>query len=1699
MAERIADRYEVVRSLGSGGMGEVFLVRDERDGSLRALKRLTLQTPEAAARMREEFAFLARVDHPNIVQVFDYGLLAKGGAYFTMEYLNGRAFDEAVRPGDVSGAMRASREILAGLEAIYAAGLVHCDLKPSNVVLVAPTPEGGGRPVARVLDFGFAGRLDQSGEGKVRGTPGFVAPEVLAGGPYTRESDAYALGATLYRVLSGQNPFPGRDAGAIFAAQRRGLPSALSLRNFGVPRSLEAIVLQLLDPMPQARADGMRALAGLVAAKASIGQTLWESGASVEIGRGVLVDRTEELARLIAHLRRPGLRVAMVSGAEGVGRTRLAREVAVEIELRGWNVLWFDAEHLPSGQVSASGERRGLLLILDGVDAWPPGAIDPLLLESAPLPLAILATTDPGGEQGAWQRAFLRLPKDPSWLALELFPFDERETGELIRARLGTDPPDGLAHALRGGVGGTPGAIHAGLDRLMHTGRLRRFGERWEFDPRGLAEALDPRELDSRDLSWGELTARARRILLVVASWPEPIAEERIAEVSGELFGDVQEEIRSFAWHGWVEVAPGGLVSMPALRAQSIICTPKDPETTVTRECLSQELRRRLEAGTEPDDKLRLRTLRLLGTQESVLGRHGTAIPILLEAVRAATTRDLSEAIGASHTIEAILPTSGPEAAHVLADLGRIWRRLEGTSEAVSLWRRAIDALPEDEARRRAELAEEAAEALFRLGRYEEAVNLISEVLEAGPMATDAKDSPRLLRGRLMSLRGNGHHFLGRVDLVGLDLEEALRLLPVDALKDRALAENRLAIHTYMAIDPERGREQLMKALGTAERSADPGAIGRVHANLSLVARMERRFDSADEHMTVALEKLSPLGDVELLGSLMAGRVSILSQSGHWADLEPLANEVETLARRTGNESLLLNVLATRASVAARIGRLSELRRIQRTERAWLHRTDRVDAMLHHRLFVAEHARLLGREVSAVRLFRKVFGDSKQTSDPMYRALCMEGLGKLQFERGNLDSAERLFRRVLRLDRVSPDFLDSARLGLARVALIRKDESLCREIQTSVRKDPPRALGSAAVRIEIEAVDDLLSGRADSAYSLFSESAGLLADLGLIPRAIETARQGGRGLIQSRRPSEGRTLLLRAHSLARSHGLHRWAGRIADDVLEAEPSVSVAAEALGSADGIRNVLAQVSEVLNSILDFPTLLQKSLSLVCEYVGAERGFILLTDGHSGDLRPVASFGVVDEGARESALEVSRTVVRRVVESGEAFRSDDAASDPRLGSTLSILDLAVRSLLCVPLRIKSDPLGTVYLESRTSPAVFAERELTLVEAFANLVAISIQNSRLHDELRRSRDRVIQENLSLRREVTGRYKKTNIIGQSSEIERVLGEIERVAVSRGSVLISGESGTGKELIAKTIHFASPRAERPFLSLNCAALPGDLIEAELFGIEDHVATGVRGRPGIFERADGGTLFLDEIGDMPLSLQAKLLRVLQEREFNRLGGSKVIRVDIRLIAATNQDLRHLIREGRFREDLFFRIYTLPIHIAPLRERKVDVPVLAKHFLERFCEENGIPVPRMSSGFVDVLLRSNWTGNVRELQNYIERSVVMSRQPILEPTVLPSDLESDPAFSGEVKAASTSSDSNSPASQLPSDLKRAIEDLERQWILLALDQWSGNQRQAARALGVMEPTLRYRIARLGIGPASKDRRVRSKTSSGRAPTK
>jgi transcriptional regulator with PAS, ATPase and Fis domain len=383
----------------------------------------------------------------------------------------------------------------------------------------------------------------------------------------------------------------------------------------------------------------------------------------------------------------------------------------------------------------------------------------------------------------------------------------------------------------------------------------------------------------------------------------------------------------------------------------------------------------------------------------------------------------------------------------------------------------------------------------------------------------------------------------------------------------------------------------------------------------------------------------------------------------------------------------------------------------------------------------------------------------------------------------------------------------------------------------------------------------------------------------------------------------------------------------------------------------------------------------------------------------------------------------------------------------------------------------LGGLFLGRKLSGEEYSQADHELLEAVASHVTTALENLQLYEKLKDAQERLQLENIALREEVQKEYEGGRIIGQSEGMQKIMQQIRNVAKSPTNVLIYGETGTGKELVAKTIHYLSPRKDGAFVAVNSTAIPENLVESELFGIEAGIATGVKKHIGYFEQAEGGTLFIDEIGDMPVSSQAKILRVLQERSFRRVGGTKEITVDVRVIAATNKNLEQEMRNGNFREDLFFRLSVLEIHIPPLRNRRDDIPLLVNHFVKKYEVKIGTKIKGFSTKAMNLLNEYDWPGNIRELENEIERVITLSPNGAV---IQPEDLSH--------KISQATPNIELPQVLTADSLRGAVDNLERYLIQNALAKYRWNKSAVARNLGISRLGLQKKIDRLGITPDS-----------------
>jgi transcriptional regulator with GAF, ATPase, and Fis domain len=597
--------------------------------------------------------------------------------------------------------------------------------------------------------------------------------------------------------------------------------------------------------------------------------------------------------------------------------------------------------------------------------------------------------------------------------------------------------------------------------------------------------------------------------------------------------------------------------------------------------------------------------------------------------------------------------------------------------------------------------------------------------------------------------------------------------------------------------------------------------------------------------------------------------------------------------------------------------------------------------------------------------------------------------------------------------------------------------------------------------------DRLRLGRVNLSFEVAGQEQDLINQVTLLVRRIHR-RFGTEGLLEA------------AQAFATSANEQGVSGLLAN------------AEEVRAAAQLQSVVTAMAEerrpeaVLGQIVD----------TLIEFTGAERGFFLQ---HERDpegrvrRRIVAARNFDREEVTDALEKVSRTIERRAHETGDPVLVVDAPTDERFSGSESIVDMRLRSILCVPVRGPAHTTGSIYLDNRFERGVFSERHIPLLKAFADQAAVAIWNASLHaenearlealttakaevEELNRIlADRVAQTSAELmevkehvlreREEAPLKYSYRNILGTSRAMRDVFLLLDKVTDSDVPVLVQGESGTGKELVARALHFNGARKAGPFVSENCAAIPETLLESELFGYQKGAFTGATSdRKGLFEAANGGTIFLDEIGDMPLDMQKKLLRVLQEREVRRVGGNRAIPIDVRVVAASNQDLRKACAEGRFREDLYFRLAVITVDLPPLRDRREDIPLLVEHFLGTFAQEAGVAPLSISDDAMRALVAYHWPGNVRELRNEVQRAAALSDRVIV-PLIL------SPNLAGARSKNPAIQDLGRKA--LREMVREVTEELERAVIEEALRRSQGRKARAARLLGVSRPTLDAKI--------------------------
>jgi len=493
------------------------------------------------------------------------------------------------------------------------------------------------------------------------------------------------------------------------------------------------------------------------------------------------------------------------------------------------------------------------------------------------------------------------------------------------------------------------------------------------------------------------------------------------------------------------------------------------------------------------------------------------------------------------------------------------------------------------------------------------------------------------------------------------------------------------------------------------------------------------------------------------------------------------------------------------------------------------------------------------------------------------------------------------------------------------------------------------------------------------------------------------------------------------------------------------------------------LLYEISKALGEHMDLRKSIYKVLDILSNSMGMVRGAVTILDPLRNEINIEVAHGISRTAIESVKYKVGEGITGRVIETGEGVAIPKISEEPmfldRTDSRKYKHDGEI-SFFCVPVKRDKQVIGALSVDRPYESDYDLKKGMKLLSVIATMLARHVINL---ETIRLEKERLREENRRLKGELENKYRITNIVGNSNKMREVFQMVSQVSGSNATVLIRGESGTGKELVANSIHYNSQRANGPFVKVNCAALPQNLIESELFGHEKGSFTGaIKQKLGKFELANKGTLFLDEIGSISLDVQVRLLRVLQEKEFERVGGHKTIKTDVRIITATNKNLEDAVEDGSFRGDLYYRLNVFPIYMPPLRERKTDVLLLADHFLEKYAKENGKEIKRFSTPAIDMLMQYHWPGNVRELENCIERSVLLCEEGVIHSYHLPPTLQ-------------TGAESDT----LPSrSLEEAIANLEKEMLVDALKNTRGNITQAAKTLKTTVRKFSYKAQKYGL---------------------
>ncbi len=1644
--------YSLLEKLDANKDNVVWKVIERKSNHVEIIKAALSKDP--SKRLEQEFILLKRLAHPGIVKVYQYGV-KNGHPWFSMEYLDGESFDTYMlkqrRSPDFADIFcEVNQEIIATLASVHQQGVVHADIKPANIIV-------GENNRATLLDFGFAGDflLDPSGE--PRGSIDYVAPEVIKGENITPSSDLYSLGVMWYEALSGRKLWANESLRTVISKKLN--PSFnFSEHPEDIPQELWAITLRLLNPQPALRpsvAELSSVISGFLKKKASSAHLPGRLAPALGFG-----GREKELEFITDNLLKRKAAI-FISGEKGVGKSRLMNEFRFTALLQKKKTLHVSTLQGRLSLLESIAYSLGIKFnyskslaseqryekILQAIFKKNPD----LFLADCDFPLSeddqkALAYIVRGlkGRCGVLicgeEETTCLKESSTQILKLELQPLSKLTLQALLEKTFGKmQGIEKFTETLDSICDGYPERINAVIE-ILFTKKWLRFDKSWKYKASGR-----PAEIDGKLASWASiklkgLDAESAKVLTILAlsEIPLPFDALKIADVSdlSWILRNLSDNklVLSANYLGVIHYYPANQVIAGAVKK---IVSAKEKRS------LYKAGARALETYCQKlygEDLEKWNTFYLIALTNMFLEsglKQKTKTYILHAAAQLLSMGKLAKAREFSESVFGLEPKTN-EKLTAYTNLGYIAsvERIPELSREYML--KALELTEGDEKK---------ADIYLRIGNAYQMVHNSKEAALYFEKSRSLIDNNSYIAPRLLRIRA---------------WEALNKKNPQEAIKifNKAVELQSITAHdlawSFMGLAwAYFSLNKLARALNFAKKarvlskehnieSAEFEALMLMLETLKQMNQPKEASDCIEEAFSLTSVLENPVARAKLLRY----KAMALEIEGRYREARSKVKQALELLYRINDKHNVPHLLILEANMNAILGEWGKA--FELYKEGWKKALTLDSSFIFSQsclYYWGNLQRLKGDTQNALRMIakgRKIAGKSEFS-------LWFDILeSKIYVDEGNTEKAFQILSDMYldENDESQADITLEYKLLYSELEHLRNPQGadleaaikLMRDIEakqfTSRLGEVTRIVGISL--IERGSFDEGLAKLA-SAQSIFQNQENLYQqgiNLFLTAKAIFNQTDFTNDAISALEEAQtifkkldARKQLKNIDSFKIEH-FARWRtqGGLVMEYL----------------DGLR----KISELINYQLGESDFMLRVLSIMLELTAAERGMVFFIDGAT--LYSVAS-KKMDTSSKKDARRISKTVIKNIQQGLKPIYSSDATRDERFNRAQSILLNEIRSLLCIPLKTSEKLIGTIYLDSQRVD-LFDEEKTQYFEALGNLIAATIDKSVEFNKLR--------EDLRISRERNRLSESGTVLGKSPSMRELYSQIEQVAPSDANILLQGETGTGKAVLARIIHDKSLRAQREFCSIDCGILPEGLFESELFGHSKGVYTGAhKDRMGLLETADSSTVFFDEITNTSPSMQAKLLEVIEGKVIRRLGESKKRNVNLRFIFATNRNLAKEVAEGRFRDDLFFRISTVTLLIPPLRERKEDIPEFIDFFVKKFSGDLKKKITAVDTDVTEAFMNYHWPGNIRELANVIERAILLTRDDRISRDLL--DQRFFPATLSDTR-----------------NLKQLRQDEEKELIRKVLIETGGNVTRAARKMSISRQHLSRLMKRYGI---------------------